>query len=154
MKSKTGSFFPFLFFILIFLPGLAMAQANHDGNHCVAAKSPFRLAMDSGKVIYIQRCLSCHQEDGSGIVSVNPPLTRKEVMGDKNKLIKMVIEGLDTHEGINGISYSNVMPPNPNMTDQEIADLLTYIRNSFGNNASAVKSKEVKSLRSKLKSSE
>ena len=43
------------------------------------------------------------------------------------------------------------MPPNPEMSDQEIADVLTYIRNSFGNKASAVKVSEVKSARSKLK---
>lgn len=154
MKSKNNCFFSFLFLALISLPFVSIAQANHEGNHCVAVKSSFRLAMDSGKTIYIQRCLSCHQTDGSGILNVNPPLTRKEVIDDKKKLVDMVIGGLDTHEEINGISYSNVMPPNPKMTDQEIADLLTYVRNSFGNRASAIKSREVKSLRNKLNPSE
>ena len=155
MKSKRGSFFSFLFFILMSLLSVSSrAQSNHDSNHCVAAKSPFRIAMDSGKVVYIKRCLDCHQADGSGILNVNPPLTRKEVIGDKKKLIEMVIKGLDTHQEINGITYLNVMPPNPNMTDEEIAGLLTYIRNSFGNKASAVKIQEVKSMRSKLNSSE
>ena len=51
-----------------------------------------------------------------------------------------MIKGLDTHEEIDGVKYQNVMPPHPEMKDQEIADVLTYIRNSFGNKAVVGKS--------------
>jgi mono/diheme cytochrome c family protein len=154
MKPKYPSFFSFLFFIPLLLPAFSIAQAKHDGNHCVAAKSPYRLAMDSGKVIYTRQCLTCHQADGLGILNINPPLNRKDVMGDKKKLIEIVIKGVATHQEIDGVTYQNVMTPNPGMKDQEIADVLTYIRNSFGNKGSAVKTSEVKAVRNKLNSVE
>jgi mono/diheme cytochrome c family protein len=140
---KIQSRLPFVFFICSFLmlPVLIKAQ---QGNHCSVKKSPYRLSMDSGKKVYTQHCMSCHQADGIGVPNVNPPLNCKKVTGDKNKLIDIVIKGSATHEEINGIAYNNVMPPNAGLDDQEIADVLTYIRNSFGNKASAVKVSEVK----------
>ena len=142
--------FQFTFFIICFfqVPFLLKAQ---EGNHCAVKKSPYRLSMDSGKKVYTLQCTSCHQADGMGVLNVNPPLNSKQVTGDKNKLIGIVIKGSSTHEEINGIAYNNVMLPNTLINDQEIADVLTYIRNSFGNRASVVKLSEVKSVRSKLK---
>jgi mono/diheme cytochrome c family protein len=52
---------------------------------------------------------------------------------------------------IDGDKFHSVMPPHPDLTDQQIADLLTYVRNSFGNKASAVRVSEVKAARAKLK---
>jgi mono/diheme cytochrome c family protein len=148
MKIQSG--FQFYFFISSFLilPFLIRAQ---EGNHCAVKKSPFRLSMDSGKKVYIINCTSCHHPDGMGVPNVNPPLNGKQVSGDKNNLIDIVIKGSATHAEINGIVYNNVMPPNPGLNDQEIADVLTYIRNSFGNKTSAVKVSEVKSASSNLK---
>ena len=145
MKIKSPSFFLFLIFSVVAFPGCLKAQANH----CVV-KSPYRLSMDSGKKIYALQCLACHQVDGLGAPPVNPPLNGKQTSGDKKKLIEIVIKGLATHQEIDGVKYQNVMPPHPEMEDQEIADVLTYIRNSFGNKAASVKASEVKSLRSKL----
>jgi mono/diheme cytochrome c family protein len=147
MKIFSTAFFFFLFFCLLSSPVFLKAQSNH----CAVRKSPFRISMDSGKVIYARLCLACHQADGLGASNMNPPLNGKDVSGDKNKLIEIVIKGLATHQEIDGNKYQNVMPPHPEMKDREIADVLTYIRNSFGNKASAVKVSEVKSIRSKLK---
>jgi mono/diheme cytochrome c family protein len=147
---KIHHWVQFIFFICCFfqLPALSKAQ---DGNHCAAKKSPYRLSMDSGKKVYTLQCINCHQADGMGVPNANPPLKSKLVTGDKNKLIGIVIKGSATHEEINGITYYNVMPPNPGINDQEIADVLTYIRNSFGNKVSVVKVSEVKLVRIKLK---
>jgi mono/diheme cytochrome c family protein len=147
MKIKSAVFNFFFLFFLLSSPVFLKAQANH----CAVHKSPFRVSMDSGKVVYTRQCLACHQPDGLGAPSMNPPLTGKDVSGDKNKLIEIVIKGLATHQEIDGEKYQNVMPPHPEMSDKEIADVLTYIRNSFGNKASSVKTSEVKSTRSKLK---
>lgn len=139
-------------FYLISAPGFLNAQSSQaSGNHCAVKKSPYRLSMDSGKKIYALQCLACHQADGLGAAPMNPPLTGKQVLGDKKKLIEIVIKGLDTHEEIDGVKYQNVMPPHPDLKDQEVADVLTYVRNSFGNKAASVKASEVKSVRSKLK---
>jgi len=139
--------FTFLIFCLVFTPAFLKAQ----GNHCAVKKSPFRISMDSGKVVYAKQCLACHQADGLGVPNMNPPLNGKDVLGDKSKLIEIVIKGLIAHQEIDGQAYQNVMPAHPEMKDSQIADVLTYIRNSFGNKASSVKLSEVKSTRSKLK---
>ena len=152
MKIKNPSFLLIIFY-LISLPAFLKAQDNkaQDNTHCVVKKSPYRLSMDSGKKIYVLQCLTCHQADGLGAPPMNPPLNNKQVSGDKNKLIWILIKGLATLEEIDGVKYQNVMPPHPEMKDQEIAYVLTYVRNSFGNKASSVKVSEVKSVRSKLK---
>ena len=106
-----------------------------------------------GKVIYQQNCLSCHQEDGSGVSRLNPPLIKTSfVLGDQAKLIKIVLNGLEEEIEINGEYYSNPMPAfGSTLKDQEIADVLTYIRNNFGNKASAVTVATVKTVRATVK---
>jgi len=151
MKINFRSFICIPIFILLSVPVFLVAQSGREGNHCAVKKSPYRVSMDSGKVVYKKQCLSCHQEDGLGISDVNPPLNVKIVTGDKMKLIGIIINGQNTHEELNGRIYQNTMLANPDIKDQEIANVLTYIRNSFGNKASAVKESEVKSTRSKLK---
>jgi mono/diheme cytochrome c family protein len=148
MKINFPTSVSVLIFILISVPTFLRAQSSRQGNHCGVQKSPYRLSMDSGKVVYTKRCLSCHQADGLGTSNINPPLVCKSVTGDKKNLIEIVIKGQVNHQEINGKTYQNTMPPNPDIKDQEIADVLTYIRNSFGNKAPAVKVSEVKSARS------
>jgi mono/diheme cytochrome c family protein len=151
MKFKRARLLPLVIFCLICLPGLSIAQGNHDGNHCAVQKSPFRMSMDSGKVIYARQCASCHGADGLGSTNICPPLDAVVINGDKTNLIQIVIEGLKANETKNGKTYSRAMPPGPDLKDQEVADVLTYIRNSFGNKASAVRAAVVKSVRSQLK---
>jgi mono/diheme cytochrome c family protein len=151
MNINFQSLFIFHFFFLICIPAFLSAQTGGDGNHCAVRKSPFRLSMDSGKVVYVKQCLSCHQADGLGISNINPPLNGKVISGDKKTLIEIIITGRTEYVEVSEKKYKNTMPPNPAIKDQEIADVLTYIRNSFGNKASTIKVSEVKSERSKLK---
>jgi len=105
-------------------------------------------SISNGKVVYIQHCLSCHMADGGGVPNMNPPLVKPSyVLGDKKRIIKVVLNGFTQNVDIDGESYSNNMPPQNFLKDQEIADLLTYIRNSFGNKASAVSAAQVKAVR-------
>jgi mono/diheme cytochrome c family protein len=153
MKISFPLFVSVQIFILLNIPVFSAAQSERAGNHCAVQKSPFRLSMDSGKVIYSNQCISCHQANGLGISGINPSLNGKGVTGDKTKLIGIIIVGQNTHGGMNGKIYQDTMPANPEIKDQEIADVLTFIRNSFGNKASSVKVTEVKSTRKKLKQS-
>lgn len=105
-----------------------------------------------GKLIYEQYCLACHQEDGSGVPGLNPPLLKtKWTMGEKNALINVVLKGLDEEIEVDGDTYNNVMPAMVHLSDVEIADVLTYVRGNFGNKASAIAEADVRKARAALK---
>jgi mono/diheme cytochrome c family protein len=101
----------------------------------------------AGKALYAQNCLVCHQADGGGVERMNAPLTKTSwVLGDKTRLVNVLLNGMQGVE-IDGEVYTNVMPAFTQLSDQQLAEVLTYIRNSFGNKASAVSSAEVKAVR-------
>lgn len=117
-----------------------------------AAVSPaaFKASMIKGKTIYNQYCLACHQADGSGVPNMNPPLSKTSwVTGPKPALIQVVLKGMDQNLPIDGEEYTNVMPSHSFLTDQQIADVLTYVRNDFGNKVAPVTAAEVKAQRGK-----
>ncbi len=107
-------------------------------------------ALVHGQKVYETVCTVCHQPDGGGVPGMNPPLIKTEwVLGDKSRLIGIVLKGLKDKIEIDGESYENIMPANDYLTDQEIADVLTFVRNNFGNKASGIKPAEVKAIRQK-----
>jgi len=111
------------------------------------AQKATKESIQKGKAVFEQNCLVCHQVDGSGVPHLNPPLIKTSfVLGDKKKLIGIVLKGLSDVE-IDGESYSNPMPPMNFLTDEDIANVLTYVRNSFTNKGSAVTAAEVKAAR-------
>ena len=111
-----------------------------------------KATMERGKKVYTQYCISCHQLDGGGVPGLNPPLEKTSyVAGSKTRLIKVILKGLNTHEDIDGETYSNTMPPLNYLKDQQISDVLTYVRNSFGNKATAVTPGDVKYIRVRTK---
>jgi glucose/arabinose dehydrogenase/mono/diheme cytochrome c family protein len=104
---------------------------------------------NAGKNVYMASCVTCHQPDGRGTGTMIPPLSNTSyVSGNKNKLINIVLKGI-SKEKIDGKDYSNVMPAFPQLSDDGIANVLTYIRSNFGNNASAITSDEVNNVRNK-----
>ena len=118
--------------------------------------------ISSGKEIYMKAapggglCFTCHQPNGQGITGQFPPLAGSDwVLGEKERLIKISIHGLMGEIEVNGVKYNNVMAPPGippgSLTDQQIADVLTYIRNEWGNSASAVSPEEVATIRSSVK---
>jgi mono/diheme cytochrome c family protein len=130
--------------LLIFFLSSAMIQ-----KHTVSKSQSSGYQVDSGKIFYENYCLACHQEDGSGVPGMNPPLIKTDwVLGDSTRLIKVILNGLKDTE-INGDSYSNEMPSHDFLTDNQIAEVLTYVRKSFGNQAGAIGSEDVKKQRAK-----
>jgi mono/diheme cytochrome c family protein len=105
-----------------------------------------------GKKVYEAYCSACHQADGGGVPRMNPTLIKtKWVLGSKTQLISIIVKGLKGGEiEIDGDEYHNPMPAQTQLTDQQIADVLTYVRNSFGNNASAITLAEVKEVKARL----
>ena len=111
-----------------------------------------KATMERGKKIYNQYCGACHQADGSGVPGLNPPLEKTSyVNGSKTKLIRVVLKGMNTHEEIDGETYSNTMAPFNYLTDQQISDVLSFIRNSFGNKATVITPGDVKYVRARTK---
>ena len=111
-----------------------------------------KATMERGKKVYTQYCVACHQVDGGGVPGLNPPLEKTSyVLGSKTRLIKVILKGMNTHEEIDGEIYNNIMAPFNYLTDQQISDVLTYVRNSFGNKATAITSGDVKYVRARAK---
>lgn len=116
--------------------------------HAAASASENTTGVHPGKAIYDEYCLTCHQADGKGVPGMNPPLVKTDwVLGDKNRLITVLLKGLKTPVTINGQTYRNPMPSHDFLSDTEIAHVLTYIRSSFGNKASVVTPEEVTIVR-------
>jgi mono/diheme cytochrome c family protein len=107
--------------------------------------------IEAGKKVYLKNCLACHMADGAGVPGLNPPLGKTDwVTGDKKRLINLVLSGLEDPITVNGEEYANPMAPQAHLTDKEIADVLSYIRASFGNKASVVTIAEVAGQRAKV----
>ncbi len=112
--------------------------------------SPASASIKRGQQVYMSTCVTCHQKDGGGVPRLNPPLIKTEyVLGDKARLINIVLKGLNEPITIDDEKYTNVMPSFAQLTDQQIADVLTYVRNNFGNKASAITVAQVKAQRAK-----
>jgi mono/diheme cytochrome c family protein len=117
-------------------------------NLLVSAQSSLKIQLESGKKVYQKNCLACHQVNGGGVPKMNPPLINAAfVKGDKKKLIQWVLLGSVEKVPIDGKYYSNNMPPQATLQDQDIADVLTYIRNSFKNKATPITATDVKNTR-------
>lgn len=113
------------------------------------AKAPEAEAVNPGKAVYDKYCLVCHQSDGSGVPGMHPPLTPGSWVGnDPKELIAMMMKGLSGKVEVNGEVYNGFMPSQAQLTDEEIAAVLTYIRSSFGNNFEPVDASLVKKVRS------
>ena len=104
--------------------------------------------LTGGALTYDIYCNTCHQPNGEGDGARFPPVAETDwVTGNKDRLIGLTLDGMEGEVEVNGETYNNVMPQHSFLTDQEIAELLTYIRGSFGNRASAVSEAEVRSRR-------
>ncbi len=107
--------------------------------------------MQRGKAVYMGTCSTCHQLEGQGLATIFPPLAKSDyLMEDVDRSINIVLKGLSGPVVVNGQPYNNTMPPFANLTDHEIADVLTYVRNSFGNKGDAVEDAQVAAARAAI----
>ncbi len=122
---------------------------NEDVQLTKAAKNKLETTVEHpGNEVYKSVCLVCHMADGSGVPGMHPPLANSDwVNGDKEKLIKVILNGMQGKIEVDGETYNSVMPPQANLTDQQIADVLTFVRSNFGNNASEITNEEVSEVR-------
>ncbi len=108
-------------------------------------------ASPEGRKVFATRCATCHQANGKGIPGVYPSLAGSEwAQGDQTRPIRIVLSGFQGKISRSGKDYNGVMTPWKDiLSDEEIAQVLTHVRSSWGNKAEAVDPKAVADIRAK-----
>ena len=150
-----------LIFVTIILLGSCSNKKSGDGKSVIIQpdnkeiakpeqNETNNMASHPGKKVYESACLVCHMRNGSGVPGMHPPLIESEfVNGDPDKLISIILNGLSGKMEIQGEIYNSIMPPQANLSDKQIADVLTFIRGSFGNNSGEILPEQVQKIRNK-----
>ncbi len=104
--------------------------------------------IDAGRVLYNGTCSVCHQQNGEGLAGVFPPLANSDyLMADSGRAVEIVLNGLVGPVTVNGSAFNSVMPPMSQLNDDEIANILTFTLNSWGNEGETVDSDDVAKVR-------
>ncbi len=102
----------------------------------------------AGAVLYNGTCSVCHQQNGAGLAGVFPPLANSDyLMADTERAIAVVLNGLTGAVVVNGNTFNSVMPPMSQLNDDEIANILTFALNSWGNDGDTVSADAVAAVR-------
>jgi nitrite reductase (NO-forming) / hydroxylamine reductase len=133
---------------LLLSAGVAAAPAVHQAE---VAQADMQARMAAGKDGYEKFCQSCHQPDGSGMGGVFPPLAAADyLLEDKQRAIDVILDGLSGPIEVNGRPYDAVMPHLAYLSDEQVADILSYVLNAWGNDGGYVNAGEVAERRDLL----
>ena len=130
---------------------------SHHGNLAVIAatnvpRTPLSASANRGEAIYKTSCIACHQPDGAGSEGVFPPLKGSDWLARNPKhAIMVVIKGLSGEITVSGKKFNGAMPGHPQLSDQEVADVLNYSRNNFSPQLGDISKDLVKEVREKYK---
>jgi nitrite reductase (NO-forming) len=106
----------------------------------------------AGAALYNGTCSVCHQNNGEGLPDVFPPLAKSDfLMSDKDRAIAVVLNGLSGKVTVNGKDFNSVMPPMSQLNIDAIANILTYVMNSFGNSGPQITAGEVAKVKALTK---
>ena len=106
--------------------------------------------LTNGKIQYERHCLMCHKENGEGAAKSFPPLAKSDYLNaDPERAIRIVLYGLYEPIVVNGKPYENYMIPHKDLSDKDIADILTYVYGNWGNNKTKSTGDMVKKQRTK-----
>lgn len=141
---------------ILFSVGTATACGDKEAAKAPESTGqPVASAAASGAELYSMRCVSCHQPNGEGTPGVYPPLAGSEVAnGPAEVPIKIVLKGLTGPVVVRGNKFEGTMPAfgvGIEMSDEEIAALLTYVRSQWGNTGGPVTAEEVARVRESVK---
>jgi nitrite reductase (NO-forming) len=134
----------------VYLGDAAMGTAPVAQATAAAAHGNLTLEQQvaAGKALFSGTCSVCHQDTGAGIPNVFPPLAKSDfLMADKKRAIGIVMNGLNGSVTVNGATFNSVMPPMSQMNDDEIANVLTFVLNSWGNAGGRISAQEVTAIR-------
>ena len=110
------------------------------------------MQIEKGKQVFMGLCFACHQPDGKGLPNIFPPLAGSDFLqADHERAIRIVLKGLSGPVTVNGATINSAMPPQEAvLTDAQIADVLTYVLNSWGNKGDAIPAERVKAIRNEI----
>ena len=104
--------------------------------------------IEAGKALFAGTCSTCHQPDGKGMAGVFPPLAKSDyIAADKLRLASVILHGLQGPVKVNGVDYNSIMPPMSQLTDDEVANISTYVLNSWGNPGGKISKEEAAEIR-------
>ncbi len=127
---------------------VAVAAANAAASVPAHLSGDARAQFTRGQQVYMQTCFVCHQPNGNGVPEQIPPLAKSDLlMKDKAGAIRGVLQGRNGELTVNGKKYNGIMIPFPQLTDDQVADVLTFVRNAWGNSGDATTPKEVHEIR-------
>jgi mono/diheme cytochrome c family protein/glucose/arabinose dehydrogenase len=133
------------------LTGLSFGGDAEQAGYVHTLATAQNAVVAPGKRIYDALCLACHQPDAKGLPGIYPPLAGSEwVAGDAAPLIRIITNGLGGPITVKGQAFGQQLPlpmPPMGLDDQQAADVLSYLRASFGNQASAVEAGQVHAVR-------
>ena len=113
-----------------------------------APTTPQAARVKAGEATYKAACVACHQPDGKGLAGAFPPLAGSDyLLKDKARAIATVVHGRTGAITVNGKQFDSVMPPMSQLSDEEIANVLTYVSNSWGNKGWLVSTTDVAAIR-------
>jgi nitrite reductase (NO-forming) / hydroxylamine reductase len=106
--------------------------------------------MKAGEEVYKIACIACHQPTGAGMPGAFPPLADSDyLLQDKARAVRVVVQGLQGEVVVNNQKYNSVMPAMTQLSDQQVADVVTYVLNTWGNKGGSVSASLVKAERAK-----
>ena len=115
-----------------------------------AVAAPDAASLERGKAVYSRTCIACHQPTGMGLPPVFPPLAGSEwVAKDASIAVRNIINGMQGPITVKGVSYNSMMPPVAGLSDKDIADVVNYVNNTWGNAGPSVTEAEVAAIKKK-----
>ena len=115
-----------------------------------AVAAPDAASLERGKAVYSRTCIACHQPTGAGLPPVFPPLAGSEwVAKDASIAVRNIINGMQGPITVKGMTYNSMMPPVAGLSDKDIADVVNYVNNSWGNAGPNVTEAEVAAIKKK-----
>ena len=115
-----------------------------------AVAAPDAASLERGKAVYSRTCVACHQPTGMGLPPVFPPLAGSEwVAKDASIAVRNIVNGMQGPITVKGVSYNSMMPPVAGLSDKDIADVVNYVNNSWGNAGPNVTEAEVTAIKKK-----
>lgn len=150
----------FLFSFLTFWGGVYIVQYSGGFNPMIYDETlDYAALVDTGPVeidlavtgrrIYTRNCVACHQSSGQGVAGAFPTLVGTDwVVGSEERLVRVLLHGLQGEIVVRGNTYNGIMPAFSNLSDLQIAAVLSFIRNEWGNEAPYIEEETVARIRS------